>query len=242
MSTISSKVLNKIKKEQIRPMPRWYFWLRDGSKWFSLGLLILVVGVAMSLLMFFWSDGPWLHGGGYGISLLFGRMPLILLVLILMGGLFATFDFYKTGRGYRYSLKKVGLALIVVALLVGWLFYYLGLSQRFDSAISRAPFYQNRQAYMMHVWQDPNKGLIAGEIFSVIDSNNFYLKDFSGKQWKVDATNAIWRHDLVAKNGLAIKLIGSARGADFKADEIRPWMGAGGCGMLIGQGACGMMR
>jgi len=242
MSIISDQVLNKIKKEKLAPKPKWQFQLRDGGKWLGFGLLISLAVAAVGLLMFFWSDGPWLHGGSFGFSLLFGRMPLILIFLVALGGLFALFDFKNIGRGYRYSLKVAGPILIISAIFAGWLLYYSGLSQGLDSAISKAPFYQDRQMYMMQIWQNSDKGLIAGEITDVIDSKNFYLRDLNGKQWKVDASDTLWRHNLTLEIGLEIKLIGAVGDNNFRADEIRPWLGAGGCGMMKNQGSCGMMK
>jgi hypothetical protein len=232
MSTISDKVLAKIKTEKISPKPRWQFQLRDGSQWLGFSLLIIITVAAIGLLMYFWSDGPWFHAGRFAPGLLFGRMPIILIATFLVGGLIALYDFRKTGRGYKISLKIVGLVLVALVALAGWLFYSLGLSQGLDSAISKTPFYQDRQMYMMQVWQNPSEGLVAGQIVKIVDGQSFYLQDFASKTWLVDATGALWRHSLTPAVGLEIKLMGVASGDVFKADEVRPWMGNGtGCGM-----------
>ncbi|MEI8360525.1 MAG: hypothetical protein WCG01_00080 [bacterium] len=245
MNTISDKVLNKIKTEKIAPKPRWQFQLRDSGRWLGFSLLIVIATASVGLLMYFWSDGPWLHGGRFGFGLLFGRMPLILISLFILGALFALYDFRNTGRGYRLSIKSVSLVLIAMAILFGWLFYYLGLSQDLDSVISKAPYYQDRQMYMMQVWQNPSNGLIAGQISKIVNEQSFYLKDFAGKEWLVDASGALWRHNLIPEIGLEIKLIGTANGNNFKTDEVRPLIGNGNCAMMqnpVGAGSCGMMR
>lgn len=244
MNIISEKVLNKIKAEKMIPMSAWKFRVRDGSKWLGLGLFISLTIIAIGLLIFFWSDGPGLNDGYQGVGLLFGRMPLVFIALILLGGLFALIDFKNIGRGYRYSLKVIALILITITLSTGWLFYSSGLSQELDAAISKAPFYQDRQMYMIQVWQQPSEGRLTGEITKVESGNNFELRDFTGKTWAVSSLGATWRHNLQPVVGLQIKLLGSQLGSSgFETTDIRPFMPiSGGCGIANGQGTCGMMQ
>lgn len=242
MSTISDKVLSKINKEHIKPLPRWQFRLRNGGQWAGFGLLVILAMLSLGLLWYFWSDGPWLHGAGFGFGLFFGRMPLVLFGIIVLGGLFALLDFRHTGRGYRYSLLKIGLILLLLAAAAGWSLNYFGISQRMDAALSSSSLYQGREVYMRDVWQRPNEGLLAGKIIVVESTRQLSLRDLDGKIWTIDVTNALWRHNLVPAAGLEIKLIGSARGDNFVADDIRPWMGPGNCGMMQAAGSCGMMR
>jgi hypothetical protein len=242
MNKISDKVLNRIKEGKLAPKPRWQFWLRDGGHWLVLAMLVLLAALAAGLLIFFWSDGPWLHGGRFGLEVFFGRMPLLLLLIAVIGAVLAMFDFRKIGRGYRYPVRLIILSLAVMAILAGWLSNYLGLSQGLDKAFSQVSFYEDRESYMEQVWQNPDKGLIAGKISKAIEQDSFYLIDLDGKEWLIDASKALWRHNLKAEKGLEVKLIGSASKDSFIVTEVRPWMKQGGCGMMQSQGSCGMMR
>lgn len=244
MDKITDKVLQKIKKEKLEPKPRWQFLLRDGGRWLIFASMVIVAILAVSLLIYFWSDGPWLHGRGLGFGSMFGRMPLLFLFLILIGSLFALFDFRSTGRGYRWPLAATAAVLAVAVLLIGGLANYFGLSRGLDSAISRAPYYQPQAQYMMSVWQNPGEGRLTGEIVAVESKTNFSLRDFTGKTWAVSSLNAIWRHNLEPEAGLRIKMLGSQLGRNgFEATDIRPFMPNGGnCAMMQPQGSCGMMR
>jgi len=241
MTSISDKVLDKIKKEHIRPRPRWQFWLRDGGQWAGFVMLLLLAAFALGLLWYFWSDGPWLHGGR-SMGLFFGPMPLALLGLVALGWVLASIDFSSTGRGYRYPLIKIGAALLLLAVVSGWALNFLGVSQRMDRAFSNSPLYQDRESYMKNVWQRPSEGLLAGEISSVGTDGRFTFRDFDGRDWLVDGSGAVWRHGLVPAIGARVKLIGTPRGGNFTAEEVRPWMGPGSCGMTQGGGSCRMMR
>lgn len=242
MSTISDKVLDKIKQEHLKPKPRWQFRLRVGGQWLGFALFALLGIAAITLLMHFWSENPLFYGSRFGFGMLLGRMPLLLLLLGLIGALIAVLDFKNTGRGYRFSLVKLGLALAALILLAGWMLNYLGLAQRLDYAFKAAPYYQDRQSYMMQVWQRPEEGLISGEILEIRSQQDFILVDLEGKRWQVDATDALWHHNLSAAAGLDVRMIGQARDDFFRASDVMPWMGTGKCRMMQRAGGCGMMR
>jgi len=244
MSNISDKVLNKIKKEQLKPLPVWQFRLRDGGQWVGFGLVVLLIILAVGLLWYFWSEGPWLHGGrfGFGFGLFFGRMPLVLLSVVLLGGLLALLDFQNIGRGYRISFLKIALILLFVGIVLGGSLNYFGASQRMDRFFSSSPLYQDRESYMREVWLRPNEGLLAGEIVNIKNDFNFGLRDYNGKNWNVDARRAIWRHNLRPEMNLKIKMVGSATEDIFIAQEVRPWMIGGACLMMENAGSCQMMR
>lgn len=242
MSTISDKVLNKIKKEQIKPLPTWQFRLRDSGQWVGFSLIVLLIASALGLLWYFWSEGPWLYGSRFGAGLFFGRMPLLLLSVIIIGGGLALLDFRNTKKGYRYPLAKISLGLLIFAVLLGWSLNYFGASRRMDRYFSSSPLYQNREDYMKGMWQRPNEGLLAGEIIKIYDKDNFTLIDFEQKTWAVEASRARWRHNLRPEVNLKVKLIGTIDGERFIAQEVRPWMASAGCEMMQEIGACQMMR
>lgn len=242
MNTISDKILNKIKKDKIKPLPSWQFRLRDSGQWIGFGLIVLLMALALGLLWYFWSEGPWLHGSRFGVGLFFGRMPLLLLSVIIIGGGLALLDFRNTKKGYRYPLIKITAGLLLFAVLFGWFLNYFGASQRMDRYFSASPFYQNREVYMRGMWQRPNEGLLAGEIIKVYDKDNFNLLDFDQKIWAVEASQARWRHNLRPEKGLRVKLIGNIDGKNFIAQEVRPWVASAGCEIMQEIGACQMMR
>ncbi len=242
MSAISDKILSKIKNEHLKPLPGWRFRLRDGGQWAGLMLFIFLIIMSLGLLWYFWTDNPWIHGGRFGFGLFFGRMPLILIGLIILGGFLASLDFRNIGRGYRYSFIKIGLVLLFLAVTAGWLFNYFGISRRADKFFSSVPLYQNREAYMKEVWQKPDDGLLAGKIINIRSDNSYSLRDLDGKIWIIDTAQAVWRHNLRPEIDLKIKLIGLAAGDNFTVEEVRPWQGSGGCGRAQGAGFCGMIK
>lgn len=241
MDKVTDKVLEKIRKEQLKPRPRWQFLLREGGQWAGFALLALAAAALLGLLWYFWSDGPWLSAEGLGRGLFFGRGPLVLSLLLVLAAVLALLDFRSTGRGYRYPLAAVAAVLVIGAAAAGWGMERLGVSRRLDAAFSAAPLYQDRESYMKEVWQRPEDGLLAGEITEA-GGSRFRLEDFDGKEWTVEAGRAVMRHGLAPAAGLKVKMIGRAVGSDFVAEEVRPWMGRGGCGQAQANRFCGQAR
>ncbi|MEI6627698.1 MAG: hypothetical protein WCL61_03820 [bacterium] len=242
MNKITETILNKIKTQHLKPMPKWRFRLSNSGRWLGLIVLVSVMILSLGLLWYFWSDQPCFYGGRLDAGLIFGRMPLLFLMLIFLGAVFSLFDFYNTGRGYKYSFLRVSLVLLVVVVLAGWSFNYFGLSQKADKILGSSSVYQSRDDFMKDIWQNPKNGLVAGEIISIINSNSFILKDLDEKQWIVNYSGAIWRHGLRPEIGLEIKMIGLVNDVNFIAQDIRPWIGSGECRMSHELNSCGVIK
>ncbi|MEI6288572.1 MAG: hypothetical protein WCP18_03280, partial [bacterium] len=108
MNSITDKIINKIKKEHLKPMPKWRFWLRDSGLWAGFSLFIFLAILSLGLLWYFLSDEPWHIGYG----LFFSRMPILFFIFIILGALLSLFYFRNTSRGYRYSFVKLGFCLL----------------------------------------------------------------------------------------------------------------------------------
>lgn len=241
MNKVIDQVLDKIHKDNIKPISRWKFWVRDSGQWFGIGAFTVLIIIAVGLLWYFWADGPWVHGGRFGFQLLFGRVPLLLIIISVVILILGVFDFYSTKRGYKYSRIKVITSLFLFISLAGWTLYYFGLSAVVDKSLGDVPFYQSREEYMKQVWQHPEEGLMAGEIKTINKDGTISLRDFAGKEWRLDVEKTVWRHNLSPEIGSEIKLIGKMEGNMFVVSEVRPWMGPGNCQMMK-QGTCGMIE
>ena len=245
MTNLSNKVLEEIRGKGIKPKPLWYFKVYESGKWFGFFVLLVIFGITASLFWFLTSEiDLGLFGWLTGRPFIYGRGPTILFVFLLVGLILSLIDLRFTKKGYRYNFIKItGLIILLGSLLAG-LFIWIGLPGRLDNSLARIPFYQNREAYMLSVWQHPEDGRLAGEITKVSDKNNFTFRDFNKKIWHVKGEKAIWRHSLAASNGLKIKMIGNVVDDDyFEATDIRPWLPVDGCKMMGvrgGAGFCGM--
>ncbi len=236
---IMDNVLDKIEKEDIKPIPKWKFILTNiiTGIVISTGLILGIIGLTMSFV--YWSrlDTDILHINSNVFEILRFILPIFWIVLIIISLAIAYFSFIKSEKGYKYS---IGLILISFGLIVIgssiFSFYadqYIRFSNQFDRLVLRE---FNDPRYMM--WNRPDQGFIAGEVTKKLDEE-LYIIDFMGKSWIVDIrdTRYSMRFDIV--EGIKIKIRGELINENtIKAIEIRPWdpprrgcLQENGCGM-----------
>ena len=73
------------------------------------------------------------------------------------------------------------------------------------------------------IWNQPGKGLLAGEVIEIKNKNNFKIRDFNIKIWKIENDkNTIWLNDEDLHVGERLKMIGhQINDNEFYANEIR---------------------
>lgn len=213
--SISDKALSLIKENQMKPIPRWEFVVKNWALWLglSLSLILLMLGVAVSwfgLIENIITPNWWIV-----VSIIFLTMAYLL--------------FQKTKKSYLFVKWRVGLAIVLLGLLMGGILFRIGVASRIDRGMeSRFSLYRQMVPMRMVVWNRPESGYLSGKIVSVSDENDFVILDFNGKQWTVQSNNPIVRGRVKIVTGEEIKLIGEQKSENvFFGEEIRPWNGMG---------------
>ncbi len=240
---ISQEVLENIKKQRVRPKPRWHFVLRRSFITGLFVLSILIGGLASSVVIFQLTHADWdlyQHLRHSFWEFTFLVIPYFWIGFMLCFALFANFFFRRTGRGYRYRAVSLVVLSVAISLGLGAMLDWGGFSERFERVFqTHVPFYQRIQARRMRICVCPENGLLAGTIVATRGKGEVTLKDFKGNRWLVDVRQATWRGRLTPRVGLSIRIIGKEIGRSrFLAREIRPWRGcvAGICGLGRGNG------
>lgn len=212
---ISDKALKLINQQQLKPIPKWEFVVKNWGLWLgfiiSLGFLVLGVGVS------------WF---GLADNII---MPYLWLftAIVFLGLSFLLFE--KTKRAYRFQKWQVITLIIIAGLTIGGVIFKIGLASRVDRNLElRSSLYRQMVPMRMMVWSHPEQGYLSGEIINIIDTSNFQIKDFSNKVWIISGQNPLVRGRVQMVVGEEIKLIGTQTGASsFSVDEVRPWNGMG---------------
>lgn len=231
MKDISKKVLEKIEKENLRPIPRWHFVLKRSFMWvlFGVNLVLGVVGMAIVIYLFASNDAI------TDISLVSNFWERIIFIVpiiwILLTALFlwiAYYNFKHTEGGYRFTAFKIFSLNILITLVLGFVVYISGSAGCINNLLSRhIPYYSSTFDTRTMVWMRPQEGYLAGDIKNV-DGDQLELLDLDGNSWVVDFTGADVKHMVILEKGERIKLIGEATADNiFVASEIRPWSGMG---------------
>ncbi len=230
MADISKNILQKIKKDEVRPYPKQYFLLRRSVIWTVFGLSILFGSVAGAIALFQLRYAEWdlyKHLSHSPVEFLLLVIPFFWLIFLLGFAGFAYYYFRRTEHGYRYAAIWVMLLSIVLSIIGGGLLYSTGLSEKLERVFQEnLPFYRDLQERKQKVWMSPMRGLLAGRIIKIISDQKVEIEDLQGNNWIIDIADTIWRARLRPAENLKIKILGEMTGQNrFVANEIRPWKG-----------------
>ena len=233
MADISKDILQKIKKDEVRPYHRQYFLLKRSVIWTVFGLSILLGSVASAIALFQLRYAEWdlyKHLSHSLAEFVLLVIPFFWLIFLLGFTGFAYYYFRRTEQGYRYAAAWVILLSIILSIIGGGLLYSTGLPDKLERVFQEnLPFYRKLQERKQKVWMSPMHGLLAGRIIKIISDQKVEIEDLQGNHWIIDIADTIWRGRLRPAEDLKIKILGEMKGQNrFVANEIRPWQGRRG--------------
>jgi hypothetical protein len=232
MKNIIEDTIGRIKKENIRPEPRWRYLAKKYSAWTLFAAVALAGAATLAVAYFIASQLDWdlyrvTHRNPifYFLSILpyFWIIPLIILAFL------AFFNLRKTEMGYRYNFSKITLTVLGSLVVFGFLLAIFGFGGKISTSAARFfPGYGKFVTTKEFQWSQPENGFLAGTINSVSE-NSIDLQDLAGKEWQVayDKNTSV-RPSVTLESGEMIKTIGQKEDEQtFRASEIRPWQGRG---------------
>jgi hypothetical protein len=227
MTDISKKTLEKIKKEQVHPKPRWYFLTRNYFFWLMFALTTLLGGVAFGMILSITTNLDWDIYHYLGLSLpeaVVISLPYLWIALLVFFLFITYYNFVHTRTGYRYRFVVIFLISLLISILLGFGFYQYGWTETVERQLrARIPGYQRMVYTGENQWMHPEKGLLSGIIIEInVKEKSLRLKDYHGKEWTIDINQAMIRGNVSLKENLEIKVIGQKVSEDvFTATEIR---------------------
>lgn len=235
MTDLSKDILQKIKKDEVRPYPKQYFLLKRSVIWTVFGLSILLGSIACAIAIFQLRYAEWdlyknLSHSLVGFILLV--IPFFWLIFLMGFTCFAYYYFRRTEHGYRYAAVWVISSSIALSIIGGGLLYSTSLPERLERVFQEnVTFYRKLQERKQKVWMSPTHGLLTGRIIKIISDQKVEIEDLQGNIWVIDIADTIWRGRLRPAEDLEIKILGEMKGQNrFVANEIRPWKGRRGQG------------
>jgi hypothetical protein len=242
MKNLIQDTIQQIKKDQIKPEPKWKYQARKYSLWALFAAVAVLAAISFSAGFdnannLDWDLYRFMHKNmiAYYLSII----PYFWAVLIALFMIGAFFEIRRTETGYRFSwLKIIGITLgSIVIFAVG--ISFLGFGGKFNSILAKNfPYYGQHMIVTKEAqWMQPEKGFLAGTIIGS-SNNKLEIDDLNGKNWNIEiGADTLIRPSVVISPQETIKIIGEKLGANnFKAGEIRPWNGKGKGGGMNGQG------
>lgn len=228
---IRNSVLEKIKKENIKPRPKWIFWLRNSVFWIFFALAVYIGARAFGVLL--WSiydtDFSFLamsHGFSWFAIVRF--IPTFWIIFLLLFLLLAVCGLHHTRRGYKMSVWKLAIGNIVLSLVGGSIFYALDDPQHFEKYVhTKVPYFGKHEDNRVLYWSAPEEGRLGGVIVKVVDGKMFLLDDFKKKQWTVTySIEATKEKKYRPEEGKKVRVVGTQTGdLVFYAEVVAPWKG-----------------
>ncbi len=231
MGKISKEVIKKIEKENIKPIGKWSFVLKESFLWvlFVFNVIFGSIGFAITSYLFESSDIlDFILSVNDFLQILVLSIPIIWVLLTVIFVFVGYLNLRYTKGGYRYSIGKIFLINILCILVLGVFLRNVGVSEKLNTLfVDNFPSYQQSVDPRYSVWSRPQEGYIAGEILSIQD-NVVKIKDLDGKKWSIDISQANVRGAVNLTVGEKIKSRGSAQDNNvFNALDVLPWEGRG---------------
>jgi hypothetical protein len=225
---VSEKTLKIIEEKNINPQARWRFLLKDYFFWLLFGLSVIVGAMAVSAVIFMLTVNDWDIYEYLGRSLpehILISMPYLWITVLLAFLALAFYNFKYTRRGYRYEIRLIIFGSIVLSLIFGLAFFLAGLGEQIHNIfMSQVPFYNNLIYDTRNIWDNPQKGLLAGQITEIKNQDDFMLRDFHGKFWVVEREGFRCCDSSLLQVGKEVEMIGHSGDDDiFFVIMMRPW-------------------
>ncbi len=234
MTQLTDSVLEKIKKENIRPISKNKFKLKRFFLWFVIAAFFLLGALTAAVVMFSLVNQDWdIHEKIAANHLVFILMvlPYFWLIVLIIFLIIAYANYRKTRHSYRYRFTSVLLGVVLLVALIGFLVYQLDLGRRVEEIISDYLPYYRQINNNYQVWNKPESGLLAGSV-TAVDQKILTIKDWNNQEWVIKLANGLEINSQVVKVGSKIKILGqllSKSDHEFLADDIRLWCGCDAC-------------
>lgn len=217
MTNIKDLIVKKIQEKEIQPKKRILFLGKKIGIWFLVGLSIFLGSISFSVILFSLANRIEL---GPGFGTLFMLWLISILVLVWLSQVFMR----QTEKGYRYQWWTLVVASVGVSILFGSIFFAVKIGSFVDRQISQTiPKYPGVQGNIEARWQDPDDGLIAGDIISV-KQNVVVLRDMKKHDWSVDIQKISPAEKEIITYSNSLRVIGFAQDENnFTACAVLPW-------------------
>lgn len=233
MGKTSKNVLEKIKKFEIKPIPKWQFMLKESFVKILFGINIFLGSIGFGIVLYLLSNSEILQDKTLESTVwekIVLGVPYAWILLTIFFVFVAYYNFKNTQEGYRYDVIKILVLSIFISFFLGTVLYFTRLSERLnDLFVDNIPYYTHTLDLREKIWMRPEEGYLAGKIENIDEEmRSFELIDVEGNTWIVTYGKAIVKSRVQFVEEEEIKILGKVvSGNVFEASEIRPWEGSG---------------
>ncbi len=234
MSNLKNRLLKKLKTEDVHPISKLYFVLKNAGIWILAGLFFIFSIFATALVFYFimnleiisliWEAPRMIP------KLVFVGVP-IFWVLFSLGLVFFTGLFIeKTKGGYRRSTLFVFGGGFLLQLILGVSLSQTTLTEVMEKQLERrVNFFENVNQKKEKIWRVPEEGFLGGKILEISDLENWMLLGFRGEEWQLKLSKKTkMPQNVEFKEGQKVCIRGKLIDREariFEVQEIFPFRG-----------------
>ena len=227
MSDITDKTLKAIEDKKISPTPKWQFLAKEYLLWLFFILSIFVGALAFDTIIFIFQTCDFFAYKymNHGFTFILFSIPYLWIIAFTLFIFFAYYNLKYTKKGYKHQIYDLIAASLVLSLIGGIIFYFIGINSQIHNMLSNKVGFYNRLVHDRDdIWENPKGGLLSGQIIFMYNPDNFILKDLNGKIWYVEGKKIEWFGKTFPKDGIIVKIIGYIEKDNiFFAKKVRPW-------------------
>lgn len=222
---LKKEIINKIKKESIKPIPKSFFSWKNRLLWLIILIILIFLWIIFSFLYNDLLDfnEVWLNNENnklFFIPNIFWWSIIITLLILWF------INYRKTKYWYKQSNFLV-ISFITVLTVFLWSFFIFTSYWRYfqDDLVNNSTFLKN-YVYQENLWNNPK---IWKLVWTIIESkeDKLIFKDISWKTWEIDTKNSFIWNNVKLLNDEKIRIIWSMQDENtFIAEKIIPyfWM------------------
>lgn len=220
-------ILQQIEKEDIKPLPKWYFTSKNIVFWLSFLLMSVLGSVAFAIVLFSIQQADFQllsHFKHSKIETVLTLIPYFWLSGLFLFTILGIFSFSKFKKSYKFSIWHIVEVNIVISAIMGTLVFLSNGAQFLERKFAdTVPSYVSIEEQKTQHWMQPDKGFLAGKIVSS-KTDTLYIIDFYAKKWHVYYHDIFIPPVLKLQKNVKIKIMGNKlTDSTFQANQLRPW-------------------
>ncbi len=183
---IAENVIEKIKKQEIRPKSKWFFVLKNILFWFLFFISILLGGLSFSFVLYilFLNDTlvSFYLANNKNVFIV---IPYLWFFSFSFFIIFADYILKNTKKGYKYSLLNLIVITLLITLFLGFVLVIFGFTEKVDRVFLQHSYLYRKYGNAHYSQNDPAKGIFIGKFIYDQQDKNLFFKDIDNNLYEV---------------------------------------------------------
>lgn len=226
--TMKKKIIEQIKKDCCKPVPRWLFVARGISLYIIFVMLFLLASLFASLMFYYLAVNDWALYSELSRPLhhkIIATMPFMLLGFLAALIYLVYVDLRKQDVGYRHCTWTVMIVIVAGVFISGGIVHMFDGGHKLDRyAMKKYPKVAGVINPRMNPLSKPESGVLFGVVKTEVESGNFELHNMKHGTWMIILPNADTSTLEIIQIGNHLRAVGEVQTEKvFKAAQVLPF-------------------